>query len=35
MAYSKCYYAFLDLKTVMIFTCLNVMIYVKFELFNY
>jgi len=35
MAYSKLYYALLDLKTVMISTCLNVMIYNKFELFNY
>jgi hypothetical protein len=35
MAYSKLYYALLDLKKVMISTCFNVMIYIKFELFNY
>jgi len=35
MAYSKLYYALLDLKKVMIFTCFNVMIYIKFEFSNY
>jgi hypothetical protein len=35
MGYSKLYYALLDLKKVVIFTCFNVMIYIEFELFNY
>jgi hypothetical protein len=35
MGYSKLYYAFLDLKKVVIFICLNVMIYIEFKLFNY
>jgi len=35
MAYSKLYYALLDLKKVMISTCFNVMIYIKFQILNY
>jgi hypothetical protein len=34
MAYSKLYYALLDLKKVVIFACFKVMINIKFELFN-
>jgi hypothetical protein len=35
MAYSKLCYALLDLNKVVIFSCLNVMIYIEFELLNY
>jgi hypothetical protein len=35
MGYSKLYYALLDLKKVVIFTCFNVTIYIEFDLFNY
>jgi len=35
MPYSKLYYALLDLNKVVIFACLNVMIYFEFELLNY
>jgi len=35
MGYSKLYYALLDLKKVVIFTCFNVMIYIEFKLLNY
>jgi hypothetical protein len=35
MGYSKLYYALLNLKNVVIFTCFIVMIYIEFELFNY
>jgi hypothetical protein len=35
MAYSKLYYALLDLKKVVIFVYFNVMSYIKFELSNY
>ncbi len=34
MAYSKLYYALLDLKKVVISACFNVKIYIKFELLN-
>jgi hypothetical protein len=35
MAYSKLYYALLDLKKVVIFAYLNVTIYIEFKLLNY
>jgi hypothetical protein len=35
MAYSKLYYALLDLKKVVIFACFNVTIYIEFEFLNY
>jgi len=35
MAYSKLYYALLDLKKVVIFACFDVPIYIEFELLNY
>jgi hypothetical protein len=35
MAYSKLYYALLDLKNVVIFACFNVTIYIEFGLLNY
>jgi hypothetical protein len=35
MGYSRLYYALLDLRKVVISTYFNVMIYIKFELFNY
>jgi hypothetical protein len=35
MDYFKFYYALLNLKKVVIFTCFNVTIYIEFEFFNY
>jgi len=35
IGYSKSYYALVDLKKVVIFTCFNVIIYIEFQLLNY
>jgi hypothetical protein len=35
IAYSKLYYALLELKKVVIFAYFNLIIYIEFELFNY